>query len=226
MAAVLTDPPIGSTFIKPEAGQGVYWTKVSANAKVRIGHIAKEWCALSPTCIQHRGIVNTIVQLQSRLPPDKISLEIAMCERLVQSSQSADRGVRRRRRRAKKKSEDKSKWRKTSAESTSTRSRVALGVWSAWHQRTVGGFIFAGVRSVGHIGCCDSSPSQHASRHAAATGHPIIASFEPGEDWFYDYKKQRMIEGAKLLPPRSHPRNRPVPGPAGRVPANWESVLN
>lgn len=31
----------------------------------------------------------------------------------------------------------------------------------------------------GHIGCCDSSPSQHASKHAAATGHPIIASFEP-----------------------------------------------
>ena len=40
----------------------------------------------------------------------------------------------------------------------------------------------------GHIGCCDSSPSQHASRHAAATGHPIIASFEPTEHWFYDYE--------------------------------------
>ena len=46
----------------------------------------------------------------------------------------------------------------------------------------------------GHIGCCDSSPSQHASKHAAATGHPIIASFEPGEDWFYDYEKQAMIK--------------------------------
>jgi hypothetical protein len=33
----------------------------------------------------------------------------------------------------------------------------------------------------GHIGCCDSSPSQHASAHAAATGHPIIRSYEPGE---------------------------------------------
>ena len=42
----------------------------------------------------------------------------------------------------------------------------------------------------GHIGCCDSSPSQHASKHAAATGHLIIASFEPGEDWFYDYEKR------------------------------------
>ena len=58
----------------------------------------------------------------------------------------------------------------------------------------------------GHIGCCDSSPGQHASRHAAATRHPIIASFEPGEDWFYDYEKQAMIEGVKLLPPHAHPK--------------------
>ena len=71
----------------------------------------------------------------------------------------------------------------------------------------------------GHIGCCDSSPSQHASRHAAATGHPIIASFEPGEDWFYDYEKGAMIKGVELLPPHSHPLNQPAPGPAGRVPA-------
>ena len=45
----------------------------------------------------------------------------------------------------------------------------------------------------GHIGCCDSSPGQHASKHAAETGHPIIASFEPDEDWFYDYQKRAMI---------------------------------
>ena len=50
----------------------------------------------------------------------------------------------------------------------------------------------------GHIGCCDSSPSQHASRHAAETGHPIIASFEPGEDWFFDYEKQAMIRGVRV----------------------------
>jgi Zn-finger in ubiquitin-hydrolases and other protein len=78
----------------------------------------------------------------------------------------------------------------------------------------------------GHIGCCDSSPSQHASKHAAATGHPIIASFEPDEDWFFDYEKQRMIQGVDLLPPHSHPKNQPVPGPAGSVPANWDSLLN
>ena len=45
----------------------------------------------------------------------------------------------------------------------------------------------------GHIGCCDSSPSQHASNHYAATGHPIITSFEPGEHWFYDYRTQRIL---------------------------------
>ena len=78
----------------------------------------------------------------------------------------------------------------------------------------------------GHIGCCDSSPGQHASKHAAATGHPIITSFEPGEDWFFDYEKGGMIEGVELLSPHSHPEDQPVPGPAGTVPANWESLLN
>ena len=68
----------------------------------------------------------------------------------------------------------------------------------------------------GHIGCCDSSPSQHASKHAETTGHPIIASFEPGEDWFYDYEKQGMIKGVELLPPHSHPEDQPAPGPAGK----------
>src|SRR5260370_22030339 len=33
----------------------------------------------------------------------------------------------------------------------------------------------------GHVGCCDSSPSRHATRHAHATSHPAIASHEPGE---------------------------------------------
>src|SRR5580698_5776251 len=78
----------------------------------------------------------------------------------------------------------------------------------------------------GHIGCCDSSPAQHATKHFHSTGHPIIASFEPGEHWFYDYEKQGMVKGAELLPPHSHPQDQPAPGPAGRVPADWESLLN
>jgi hypothetical protein len=47
----------------------------------------------------------------------------------------------------------------------------------------------------GHIGCCDSSPSQHASKHNATSGHPIINSFEPGEEWFYDYRTQKTFDG-------------------------------
>jgi hypothetical protein len=35
--------------------------------------------------------------------------------------------------------------------------------------------------------CCDSSPNRHATKHAHATGHPVIASAEPGERWLYCY---------------------------------------
>jgi hypothetical protein len=77
----------------------------------------------------------------------------------------------------------------------------------------------------GHIGCCDSSPSQHATKHAETSGHPIIRSFEPGEDWFWSYTTESACEGLPLAPPEHHPRNQPVPGPAGRVPPDWESRL-
>ena len=35
----------------------------------------------------------------------------------------------------------------------------------------------------GEVGCCDNSPNQHATKHNHATGHPVIRSLEPGEDW-------------------------------------------
>ena len=54
----------------------------------------------------------------------------------------------------------------------------------------------------GHIGCCDSSPSQHASRHAGTEGHPIVQSFEPGEDWFWDYTTEQLFEGPVIRRPR------------------------
>ena len=38
-------------------------------------------------------------------------------------------------------------------------------------------------RTCGVVGCCDSSPNRHASKHAKATGHPIMSSVEPGEAW-------------------------------------------
>jgi uncharacterized UBP type Zn finger protein len=49
-------------------------------------------------------------------------------------------------------------------------------------------------RSCGHIGCCDSSPNRHATRHAGDSGHPIISSVEPGEDWSYCYVDDVMFE--------------------------------
>jgi len=79
----------------------------------------------------------------------------------------------------------------------------------------------------GHIGCCDTSPSQHARAHAAGTGHPVIRSFEPGEAWFYRYPDGEFYEsGPALAPPDHHPLDQPVPGPAGRVPADWQTHIH
>ena len=37
----------------------------------------------------------------------------------------------------------------------------------------------------GHVGCCDESPNRHARRHFHDTGHPVIQSYEIGENWRY-----------------------------------------
>ncbi|MGB8340399.1 MAG: UBP-type zinc finger domain-containing protein [Chthoniobacterales bacterium] len=42
--------------------------------------------------------------------------------------------------------------------------------------------------------CCDSSPNQHASKHARAAGHPLIASAQPGERWLYCYPDEAFAE--------------------------------
>ncbi|MCW3816045.1 UBP-type zinc finger domain-containing protein [Micromonospora sp. DR5-3] len=74
----------------------------------------------------------------------------------------------------------------------------------------------AGTTHLGKTGCCDSSPSQHATAHAAATGHPIIQSFEPGESCFWDYSNgQFYAAGPELAAPHSHPIDQPAPGPRG-----------
>ncbi|MFI5510163.1 UBP-type zinc finger domain-containing protein [Mycobacterium sp. NPDC051804] len=77
----------------------------------------------------------------------------------------------------------------------------------------------------GHIGCCDDSLARHASAHRRATGHPIIRSFEPGEDWFWNYDTNQYYDGPELAPPESHPEDQPAPGPAGRVPKDWMAQL-
>ena len=78
----------------------------------------------------------------------------------------------------------------------------------------------------GHIGSCDSSPNQHARKHFAATGHPIITSFEPGERWFYDYRTEQFFASPMLHAPHCRPLDQPAPGPAGAVPANWHTLLH
>ncbi|MGW7361811.1 UBP-type zinc finger domain-containing protein [Streptomyces sp. NPDC054802] len=53
-------------------------------------------------------------------------------------------------------------------------------------------------QTCGHVGCCDSSEHRHASAHHAATGHPVIRSYEPGEGWWWCYADQVTfaVEGA------------------------------
>jgi uncharacterized UBP type Zn finger protein len=45
----------------------------------------------------------------------------------------------------------------------------------------------------GHVGCCDSSPNRHATKHWQAVHHPIVRSFEPGEDWMWCYADQIFL---------------------------------
>lgn len=49
-------------------------------------------------------------------------------------------------------------------------------------------------RSCGKVGCCDSSPNRHASRHAAEVGHPIVTSLEPGETWSWCFVDDVPLE--------------------------------
>ena len=58
----------------------------------------------------------------------------------------------------------------------------------------------------GHVGCCGSSPNKHATAHAHETGHPIIRSVQPGEDWAWCYPDQLTmvidgVAGSPRIPP-------------------------
>ena len=50
----------------------------------------------------------------------------------------------------------------------------------------------------GHVGCCDSSPGRHATKHFHHTEHPIMRSFEPGEYWGWCYIDQLMLDFAPV----------------------------
>ncbi|HEU5179284.1 MAG TPA: UBP-type zinc finger domain-containing protein [Candidatus Polarisedimenticolia bacterium] len=56
--------------------------------------------------------------------------------------------------------------------------------------------------SCGHVGCCDNSPNKHATKHYHKTHHPIIRSFEPGEDWGWCYVDELVFEPAPEAPRR------------------------
>ncbi|NIM96485.1 MAG: hypothetical protein GTO18_22525 [Anaerolineales bacterium] len=45
----------------------------------------------------------------------------------------------------------------------------------------------------GQVGCCDDSKNTHARKHFKATGHPIIMSFQPGEDWLWCYVDEALF---------------------------------
>jgi len=49
-------------------------------------------------------------------------------------------------------------------------------------------------QSCGVTLCCDDSPNRHATKHANATRHPVIASAEPGERWLYCYPDDAFVE--------------------------------
>jgi hypothetical protein len=57
----------------------------------------------------------------------------------------------------------------------------------------------------GHVGCCDNSPNKHATAHWHETGHPIVRSYEPGEDWWWCYADDLGFEIEGAGPAPSHP---------------------
>ena len=57
----------------------------------------------------------------------------------------------------------------------------------------------------GHIGCCDSSPGRHARAHAREVSHPLVQSFEPGEDWIWCFVDDVGFEIEGAAPSPSHP---------------------
>jgi uncharacterized UBP type Zn finger protein len=61
--------------------------------------------------------------------------------------------------------------------------------------------------SCGHVGCCDNSPGRHATKHFRGTHHPVIRSFEPGEDWGYCFPDEQFVETLRAFPGEAAPRH-------------------
>ncbi|PVM90135.1 UBP-type zinc finger domain-containing protein [Caulobacter endophyticus] len=67
-------------------------------------------------------------------------------------------------------------------------------------------------RACGHVGCCDQSPSRHASAHFAATQHPIIEGYDPPEGWGWCYVDEVMFDLSEYKTPHPRPIKRWVEG--------------
>lgn len=65
--------------------------------------------------------------------------------------------------------------------------------------------------SCGHVGCCDDSPHRHATGHFHATGHPVIKSYEPGEDWAWCYEDETLVNRIPAFPIESPPEHYAAP---------------
>ena len=57
----------------------------------------------------------------------------------------------------------------------------------------------------GHVGCCDSSPLKHTTAHFHSAGHPVVRSYEPGEEWYWCYPDELVFELDGAPPAPSHP---------------------
>ena len=58
----------------------------------------------------------------------------------------------------------------------------------------------------GHVGCCDSSPGKHATAHSKSSGHPIMRSVQPGENWAWCFEDELamvlpQVRGEPSIPP-------------------------
>ena len=62
--------------------------------------------------------------------------------------------------------------------------------------------------SCGHVGCCDNSKNKHATRHYGSTHHPIIMSYEPGEEWGWCYVESGFFDS---LPEVLEQMGKPAP---------------
>jgi uncharacterized UBP type Zn finger protein len=55
--------------------------------------------------------------------------------------------------------------------------------------------------SCGHVGCCDSSPNRHATKHFQHTQHPVMTSFEPDERWAWCFVDEEAVDVPKAILP-------------------------